>query len=107
MTSAPMTSISGTDEALSTSNRLVQNLVNIGPKMTAYLAQIGITHEGQIRERGVVQTYMALKAEWPWVMNRMALYALYGALTDQNCLYLPQETQDWLEEQLATQGQAQ
>lgn len=86
-------------------NRRVENLVNIGPKMTAYLAEIGITQEAEIRERGVVETYLELKTRWPRIMNRMALYALYGALTDQNCLWLPQETKDWLEEELTRLSQ--
>ena len=81
-------------------NRAVEKLVNIGPKMAWYLAEIGITHENQIREMGVVEVFVQLKSRWPNVMNRLVLYALYGALTDQNCLYLPQESKDWLEDQL-------
>lgn len=80
--------------------RLVENLVNIGPKMAQYLFELGITTEDQLRDKGVVETFKALKQRHPSVMNRMALYALYGALTDQNCLYLPEESKEWLEEQL-------
>jgi hypothetical protein len=81
--------------------RHISNLINIGPKMTAYLAEIGIVTEKDLKERGVVAAWLELRLRYPKIMNRMALYALYGALTDQNCLYLPLETKQWLEKQIA------
>jgi hypothetical protein len=81
-------------------SRSIEKLVNIGSKMAAYLAEIGITQEAELREIGVMAAYRQLKERNPRIMNRMALYALYGALTDQNCLYLPEESKEWLEIQL-------
>lgn len=81
-------------------SRPIEKLVNIGPKMAAYLAEIGITQESEMRAMGVMAVYLQLRQRHPHLMNRMALYALYGALTDQNCLYLPDESKEWLEIQL-------
>ena len=46
----------------------------------------------------IPETTVALHPER---MNRMALYALYGALTEQDCMRLPDETKEWLEQELA------
>jgi hypothetical protein len=81
-------------------DRPVRNLKNIGPKLAQYLAEIGVETESQLREKGVVPVYRALGVNHPHLVNRMALYALYGALSDQNCMHLPEETKHWLEEEL-------
>ena len=80
--------------------RLVENLINIGPKMAGYLHELDIHTEDDLRERGVMRVYQQMGERWPHLVHKMALYALYGALTDQNCLCLPEETKDWLHEQL-------
>lgn len=86
----------------SSSNLL--SLRNIGPKVVQYLCEIGIETEEQLRAVGPVDAFMMLGRQHPHLQNRMALYALYGALTDQSCLRLPPETKDWLEEELVRVG---
>ncbi|MCB2081315.1 MAG: TfoX/Sxy family DNA transformation protein [Rickettsiales bacterium] len=68
--------------------------------MERYLREAGIETPAQLKETGPFEAYLRIRAINPRVMNRMALYALYGALTNQNCLYLPQETKDWLNAEL-------
>jgi hypothetical protein len=83
-----------------TKPRSLQGLRNLGPKMVQYLGEIGITNEQDLRTIHPVECYLKLKMLHPKVMNRMALYAIYGALTNQDCMRLPQETKDWLEQEL-------
>ena len=79
-----------------TKNRHVSNLINIGPKMTRYLAEVGVETENDLSSRGFEIVWREMRLRHPHIMNRMALYALYGALTDQNCMHLPDETKQWL-----------
>jgi hypothetical protein len=75
-------------------------LRNLGPRMAESLVAIGVEDEASLRALGPVETYLRLRLAFPHLANRMALYALYGALTDQNCMRLPQETKEWLEAQI-------
>ena len=54
---------------------------NLGPKSTEWLQDIGVHTVKDIEELGVVMTYKILKHRFPGV-NRVMLYALYGALHD-------------------------
>jgi hypothetical protein len=57
----------------------LRDLRNLGPKFEAMLAEIGIRTVDQLRERGAVQTFLALKRTG--VTNSLnALWALAGAL---------------------------
>jgi DNA transformation protein and related proteins len=76
------------------------SLMNLGPSMVNHLEQVGITTEAELRKIGPVAAYLRVRDINPKVMNRMALYAIYGALTNQNCIFLPEETKEWLEEEL-------
>ena len=78
----------------------LENLRNIGPSMARHLDEVGIDTEEKLREVGPVEAYARVRSINPKTMNRMALYAIYGALTDQDCMCLPQETKDWLEGEL-------
>lgn len=77
---------------------------NLGPKMVEYLGQIGVNTPEQLREVGPIEAFLRVSLLSPHLRNRMALYAIYGALTDQDCLQLPPETKDWLEEELQKAG---
>lgn len=81
-------------------NRKISQLRNLGPRMEYYLGEVGIKTEKDLRRIGPVNAYLMIKPLAPRVLNRMALYAIYGALTDQNCIHLPEETKEWLEEEL-------
>lgn len=85
-------------------NRPIIELKNLGPKSVQYLAEIGVTDEAGLRALGPVEAFLRMSQLSPHLRNRMALYAIYGALSDQNCIYLPQETKDWLEEELQKAG---
>lgn len=82
----------------------IEAMRNLGPKMVKYLGQIGVDTPQQLRELGPVEAFLQLTLLSPHLRNRMALYAIYGALTDQDCLRLPQETKEWLEGELKKAG---
>ena len=68
--------------------------------MVRHLQQAGIEDEATLRAMGPIEAYVRIKAINSKVMNRMALYAIYGALTEQNCLFLDEETKAWLNREL-------
>ncbi len=75
-------------------------LRNLGPSMVRHLEEVGIPDAATLRKIGPIPAYLRIKALNPRVMNRMALYAIYGALTDQDCMRLPEETKTWLNDEL-------
>ena len=68
--------------------------------MAKYLAKIGVHSAEDLRKMGYMQAYLKLKPLNPRFMNRMALYAVYGALSNQNCMKLPRALKDVLETEL-------
>jgi hypothetical protein len=75
-------------------------LRNLGPAMEHYCREVGVDSAEALRKRGYLSTYLAIKARHPRHMNRMGLYALYGALTDQDCMRLPDAIKQALEKEL-------
>lgn len=62
-------------------NSELEELLNLGPKSTGWLAHIGIHTCQDLTEMGIVPAYCLLKAQgYPVSLN--LLYALYGALHD-------------------------
>ena len=68
---------------MNSNNRAISQLRNLGPKMEKYLAEVGIEDEQTLRKVGPVDAYYRVKLLHPRIINRMALYAIYGALNDQ------------------------
>lgn len=60
-------------------NSELETLLNLGPKSTIWLAEIGVLTRQDLVERGIVPAYCLLKAQgYPVSLN--LLYGLYGAL---------------------------
>ena len=78
----------------------LQSLLNIGPAMEGWLKQVGIHTPAQLEEEGAVGAYLKIRALHPHAANLMALYALYGALNNVNCLKLAPEIKDMLREMI-------
>jgi DNA transformation protein len=78
----------------------ISNLRNLGPRVEEYMAKAGIYSAEELRVIGYLQGYLRVRALQPKIMNRMALYAIYGALSDQDCMRLPREIKDALEVEL-------
>lgn len=78
----------------------ISSLRNLGPRVEEYMAKAGIHSAEELRAIGYLQGYLRVRALQPKIMNRMALYAIYGALTDQDCMRLPREIKDALEVEL-------
>jgi DNA transformation protein and related proteins len=76
----------------------LQSLPNIGPKMEGWLRQAGIHTRRQLEKEGAVGAYLKIRTLHPNAGNLMALYALYGALNNINCLKLAPEIKEMLRE---------
>ena len=76
-------------------NSELKSLLNLGPKSTSWLADIGIHTRRDLVEMGIVPAYCLLKAqEYPVSLN--LLYALYGALHDMPWNKVPPEVKKQL-----------
>jgi len=73
---------------------------NLGPRSVEMLEEVGINNVGELKEAGYIDAYLSMKIRWPRHINRMALYALYGAFHDENCVKLSRETKDKIEKKL-------
>ena len=80
----------------------LSSLRNLGAAMEQHGHALGIHGVDDLKSLGYMAAYLRYRAAYPRVMNRMALYALYGALTDQDCMRLPQAIKDQLEKELQT-----
>lgn len=74
----------------------LQHLKNIGPAMEAWLIAAGITSAKQLQEMGAVEAYLRIRGLHKNAANKMALYALYGAIHNENCLRLAPEAKAML-----------
>lgn len=61
----------------------IAQLPNLGPKSAAMLASVGITTLTELRERGVITAYVAVKREHSDASLNL-LYALVAALEGSN-----------------------
>lgn len=74
----------------------LETLLNLGPKSTSWLIEIGVQARQDLVEMGVVPAYCLLKAQgYPVSLN--LLYALYGALHDIPWNKLPLEVKEQLQ----------
>jgi hypothetical protein len=75
-------------------------LLNLGPKSSAWLADIGISTREQLAALGPIETCRRLRAAGHAVSVLMA-YALEGALTHTHWNEIPPETKQWLRAEFA------
>jgi DNA transformation protein len=61
-------------------DRPIRLLPGIGPKSAAWLAEVGIVTESQLRTLGAVAAYRRLKHWNPRLVSRNMLWGLHGAL---------------------------
>ncbi len=74
----------------------LERLLNLGPKSTGWLADIGVRTRQDLVEMGIVPAYCLLKAQG-YPVSRNLLYALYGALHDVPWNKVPLEVKEQLE----------
>lgn len=82
----------------------LQSLPNIGPAMESWLTQVGIHTPAQLEKEGAVGAYLKIRTLHSNAANLMALYALYGALHQVNCLRLAPEVKVMLREMVSSTG---
>lgn len=78
----------------------IEKARNLGPKSRQWLECIGIDSLEALKAKGVVQTYLELKAIKPAVSLNL-LYAMQAALLDLPIFQLPREIKSDLRQQLA------
>lgn len=78
----------------------LESMKNIGPAMAGWLREAGVTTPQQLTKIGAVEAYLRIKPLNPRVINRMALYALYGAIHNENCLWLSSDVKQMLNRML-------
>ena len=80
-------------------SRPITELRNLGPRCANGLAQIGIHDEDGLRAIGAAAAYRELVVREIVKPHRMLLYALGGALDDEDCIRLPRHRKRALEEE--------
>lgn len=78
----------------------LQSMKNIGPAMAGWLHQAGIHTPDALRKMGAIEAYIRIRPLNPRVINRMALYALWGAIHNENCLWLSPDVKEMLNSML-------
>ncbi len=76
--------------------RALTALKNLGPATARQLIELGVADEAALRQIGPVAAYRRLKFANPRGITLVALYALYGALTDTHWAALSAEVKDAL-----------
>jgi len=78
----------------------IEELRNLGPRCAYYLEEVGINTPEELRKIGYIDAYLSLKTRFPRNINRMMLYALYGALSAKDCMKLSASEKQHLEEEM-------
>ena len=69
----------------------IEQLRNLGPQTAAWLRVVGLHTQGDLEAVGAAMAYRMLRHHFRGV-NRLALYALFGALEDRHWnSYTPEE----------------
>ena len=93
-------------------NDPVETLMNIGPACRDDLQSVDIQTLGDLRDVGALKAFELIMVaklhlgQRKGVFHPMYLYALYGALHDQNCLALPLGIRQGLQRQAAAKKTA-
>lgn len=82
------------------SGRPIHKMRNLGPRCAEWLAQIGVHDEDDLRTLGAPTAYRELILRGVVRPHRMILYALAGALADEDCLRLSKERKREFEEEV-------
>jgi DNA transformation protein len=81
---------------------MAADLLNLGPKSGAWLAEIGIHTPADLRREGAATAYARVKARHPKEASRNLLWALHGALSGERWDRLAPATKARLEAEAAT-----
>lgn len=78
----------------------LESMKNIGPAMAGWLREAGIKSPAQLKKLGAVECYLRIRMLHRNAANKMALYALYGAIHNENCLWLASDVKEMLTQML-------
>ncbi|MEM7444526.1 MAG: TfoX/Sxy family protein [Pseudomonadota bacterium] len=79
----------------------VARLRNLGPRSAAWLAEVGIDTEADLRHIGPMAAYAKVKALRPQDASLNLLWSLQAAVLDMRWNELPSEVKDALRRKLA------
>ena len=92
------------DDAMA--QKKLENLLNLGPKSSAWLVDAGITSLAKVKRLGPIEVCRRLRARGHPVSVVMA-YALEGALAGCHWNALPVEVKEFLRQEYAVMKQAE
>lgn len=75
---------------------------NLGPQSQAWLGEVGIVSPEDLKRKGAVAAYVAVKRRRPSGVSRNLLYALHAALTGARWDKLPASEKRWLDQAAET-----
>ncbi|MEO1225710.1 MAG: TfoX/Sxy family protein [Pseudomonadota bacterium] len=81
--------------------RPIGSLRNIGPRSAAWLIEVGLVTEADLRRAGPVASYAKVKASRPQSVSLNLLWSLQAALLDIDWTELPDDLKDRLRNELA------
>jgi DNA transformation protein and related proteins len=81
-----------------------ENMKNMGPKSSEWLASVGVYNLEDVAELGVVETYRRVKTAYPEKVSLNLLYGLQAALFDLPWNELPQDIKDELKRQVGEES---
>lgn len=76
---------------MTVSSTLIRDMRNLGPKTEVALNALGIYTRGDLKNFGVIETFIAVSMQTPHLNNLMLLYALEAAMRDVHVFSLPEE----------------
>ncbi|MCE7946640.1 MAG: competence protein TfoX [Chloroflexi bacterium CFX4] len=77
-------------------DRKIAQLLNLGERAAEHLASIGIYTESDLRQAGIVEAYLQLKAMGYRQWTLLGLWAMWGALHDTHWQQVPPEVKEEL-----------
>lgn len=80
--------------------RPIGGLRNIGPRSAAWLVEVGVVTEKDLRRIGPVAAYVKVKAAQPQAVGLNLLWSLQAALLDIRWTELPDAAKDALKREL-------
>lgn len=75
-----------------------ETLRNLGPKSRSWLAEVGIENRADLARVGIIEAYCLVAERRP--VSLVLLWALWGALHDQDWREVPEPTKIALKNQL-------
>ena len=81
-------------------DRPIEAVRNLGPRTGAWLREIGVSTEAELKAKGAIATYRALKSARGGKLSLNALYAMQAGIMDIDWRELPAPFKQALREEV-------